>query len=551
MNEIPKHLVEIAERLKGGEVPRRHRVRSVLKWFGASRRGANVLSDIKTALAHLGLQSEPPFDEAGIDELVAFTAASANGASGAESHAPQEQIPEDNAPSSNDADAESEASAASEDQLEPEPDEEQPIVKPDDRPVTSQSSDWTISALRDKLDRGQLDLQPKFQREYVWNTRPELPSRLIESLLLEIPIPPIYFGKVAEGRLEVIDGQQRLTTLVNFVSNLFPLRKLHRMSSLNHKFFKDLSKQQQEKILDTPIRSIVIDAGANTELRYEVFERLNRGSMILNEQELRNCVYRGPFNDLLAELEADTYWRKAKGGTTPEPRFKEREMILRFFAFANRLSNYSGNLKRFLNEYMGQYAPKEPQDLKAHANLFKQTMQNIYAVFGEKSARFYEISPRNNRGSWDTKFSVMALDIQASALMNQPNAKIQQSAEQIRELFLFTMLTDAELQDAISRRTGSTAQTKIRWSRFRSLVDPIIDGTLIEPRFFDFAFRRDLFDNSPICKLCNNEIHALDDSTVDHIIPYSKGGKTTPDNGQLAHRSCNARKNAQMPTPIS
>ena len=264
----------------------------------------------------------------------------------------------------------------------------------------------------------------------------------------------------------------------------FPLRKLQSMSSLNHKFFKDLSKQQQEKILDTPIRSIVIDAGANTELRYEVFERLNRGSMILNEQELRNCVYRGPFNDLLAELEGDTYWRKAKGGGASEPRFKEREMILRFFAFANRLPNYTGNLKKFLNEYMGQHAPKEQEQLKLHAIMFKQTMQNIYAVFGEKSARLYEINPRNNKGGWDTKFSVMALDIQASALMNRPSNKVQQSAEQIRELFLFTMLTDAELQDAISKRTGSTVQTRIRWNKFRSLIDPIIDGTLVEPRFF-------------------------------------------------------------------
>src|SRR5437667_4577502 len=152
-----------------------------------------------------------------------------------------------------------------------------------------------------------------------------------------------------------------------------PLRKLQRMASLNHKFFKDLTKQQQEKILDTPIRSIVIDAGANTELRYEVFERLNRGSMTLNEQELRNCVYRGPFNDLLAELEKDSYWRKSKGRDEPEGRFKEREVILRFFAFANRLPQYSGNLKRFLNEYMGQYAPRELQDLKGHAAQFRQT----------------------------------------------------------------------------------------------------------------------------------------------------------------------------------
>jgi 5-methylcytosine-specific restriction endonuclease McrA len=141
----------------------------------------------------------------------------------------------------------------------------------------------------------------------------------------------------------------------------------------------------------------------------------------------------------------------------------------------------------------------------------------------------------------------MALDIQASALMNQPTAKVQQSAEQIRELFLYTMLTDPEMQDAISKRTGSTLQTKVRWTKFRKLVDPVVAGTLVEPRFFEFQFRGELFDKSPVCKLCNNEIHAFDDCTVDHILPYSKGGKTVPANAQLAHRGCNARKNAQLP----
>ena len=87
----------------------------------------------------------------------------------------------------------------------------------------------------------------------------------------------------------------------------------------------------------------------------------------------------------------------------------------------------------------------------------------------------------------------------------------------------------------------------VRWNKFRSLVDPIIDGTFVEPRFFEFSFRKELFDKSPVCRLCENQIHSLDDSTVDHIVPYSKGGKTSPDNGQHAHRSCNARKNAQMP----
>ena len=278
-----------------------------------------MVSEIKTALAGVGLETVPNLDNAGIDDAIRFVRA--GGAATKPMTFSVPVMPDDRDFESEEAAAQAESvsapngaesSHASEDQLEPETEDEQPVAKADDRPVTSQGTDWTISSLREKWERGQLDRQPKFQREYVWDQRPELPSRLIESALLEIPIPPIYFGRAPEGRLEIIDGQQRLTTLVNFVTNKFALRKLHSMPSLNHKFFRELTEQQQEKILDTPIRSIVIDAGRNTELRYEVFERLNRGSMQLNEQELRNCVYRGPFNDLLAELEQDSYWRKIK-----------------------------------------------------------------------------------------------------------------------------------------------------------------------------------------------------------------------------------------------
>ena len=92
--------------------------------------------------------------------------------------------------------------------------------------------------------------------------------------------------------------------------------------------------------MDTPIRSIVIDAENDQNLRYEVFEPLNRGAMGLNEQEFRNCVYRGPFCDLLAELENDSTWRRIKGTEKPESRFVEREKILRFLAFTNRLNDY-------------------------------------------------------------------------------------------------------------------------------------------------------------------------------------------------------------------
>ena len=558
MQKTPYQVIDIVQKLTDGQPPRRYRVRAVLKWFGAKRRGDAILAEILDTFTRYELATEPPFDKCGIDDQFRFLLAQAAAKDGKEFDPEPSQAEPEKAASSGSADApaappataeESDsAHAPTEDQLEPENGDEVPIVKPDDHPVTTRICDWPITALTGMLDRGQLDLQPQFQREYVWALRPELPSRLIESLLLKIPIPPIYFGNVPGGRLEVIDGQQRLTTLVKFVRNEFSLCKLQRMNSLNGKFFKDLSSEQQEKILREPIRSIEIDAAGNTELRYEVFERLNRGSMALNEQELRNCVYRGPFNQQLAELEKDLTWRKVKGGSNPEPRFKEREIILRFFAFANRLPQYTGNLKAFLNDYMGHYSPRDEGALRGHATLFRQTIQNIYAVFGANSARLYELNnTRSNNGGWDSKFSVTALDIQSAALMNRPPAKVQQAAEQIRELYLFTMLTDNEIQDSISRRTGSTAQTKIRFTKFRGLVDAIMDGIQIEPRFFDYAFREELWDKSHMCQLCKNEIHLFDDCTVDHIIPYSKGGKTVSGNGQLAHRFCNARKNAQMP----
>ena len=554
MSPIPSRIFEIVQQLKAGEKPKRVRVRKVLKWFDASRRGAKVIEEIQETLTVAGLDTEPPFSEADIDDHLSFVLCSAV-ASTEETSTPSKTLQNEAAkatagenpgtvsPSST---AES-SDLASPDHLEPQVDELPASTTADDRPVSSQPHDWTLSTLRDKWNKGQLNLQPEYQREYVWKLRPELPSRLIESLLLEIPIPPIYFGRIEGGRLEVIDGQQRLQTMIDFINNKFELRRLERMGSLNGKFFRDLSEEQQTKIFDVAIRSVVIDAGTNTDLRYEIFERLNRGSMALNEQELRNCVYRGPFNDLLTELEKDSNWRKIRGTAIPDPRFVEREIILRFFAFVNRLQFYAGNLKRFLNDYMKSYALQGPDQIREQADIFCQTAQNIYSVFGAHSSRLYTVEERLNKGSWETKFSVAAFDIQASALVGKQNAKVQACAEQLREQYLYLLLTDPMLRAAIEKQTGGTIQTKYRWTAYKNVAEPIIDGQILEPRFFDLSFRERLFKQSPVCKLCGNQIHSFDDCTVDHIHPYSKGGKTVEGNGQLAHRTCNARKNAAVP----
>ena len=303
------------------------------------------------------------------------------------------------------------------------PEAEPDAASNDNRPLSVNSTDWTVEVLCSRRTRSKIDLQPEYQREYVWRLKPELPSRLIESLLLNIPVPPIYFAKLPNESLEVIDGQQRLTTLFHFVEDQFALQKLERIESLNGLKFSQLSETQRDKILGSQIRSVVIETGTNDQMRYEVFERLNRGAMALNEQEIRNCVYRGVFCDLLAKLEKDQLWRKVKGGSEPEPRFVEREMILRFFAFAERINYYKGNLKQFLNGYMANHAPKDQNKIDEQAEMFRQAMRNVYAVFGNHSACLYSTGTEDHptaEGKWETKFSVSALDIQASALLGQP-----------------------------------------------------------------------------------------------------------------------------------
>ena len=403
------------------------------------------------------------FTEGGVGDSIAFRLIGESGdaaspTSGSDSlEPPQTEHTAEDAADTEMGQSSGHADEPSDDYLEPESDDEQQAAD-DDRPVVSKPADWTITSLREKWEGGLLQLQPNFQRQYVWWLKPELPSRLIESILLEIPIPPLYFGRLGGGKLEVIDGQQRLTTLIEFVTNKFPLQRLTRMPSLNGQTFRELSTEHQEKIKDTPIRTVEINAGNNTELRYEIFERLNRGSMALNEQELRNCVYRGPFNILLSELEKDAKWRRVKGGEEPEPRFKEREMILRFSALANWVKFYKGNLKRFLNDYMANYAPHDGAAINEQAQMFRQTMQNVYNVFGSRSGRLYSLTSGVRDGRCDTNFSIAALEIQASALLGEDPAKVQRVADQIQEHFLFLLLTDESVRSAISKATsGSTA----------------------------------------------------------------------------------------------
>jgi len=171
------------------------------------------------------------------------------------------------------------------------------------RRIVAQPYDFSVQDLVDKIEEGDIDLQPDYQRNYVWGANDETEnkrSRLIESLLLNIPIPVIYFAEQAETlKYEVIDGQQRLRTFQEFLNDKFPLASLEIRNDVNGKLYSQLDKQDKDEIRKRSIRAIVILNESDEEIKYEVFERLNLGSIQLTPQEIRNNTLRGSFNDLL------------------------------------------------------------------------------------------------------------------------------------------------------------------------------------------------------------------------------------------------------------
>ncbi|MDF2367860.1 DUF262 domain-containing protein [Sneathiella sp.] len=241
-----------------------------------------------------------------------------------------------------------------------------------DRKVVTQPYDLAVAALVDQIKSEQIFLRPlndrpNFQRKYVWTNT--LASRLVESILLNVPIPPCYLSQNEEYEFDVIDGQQRLYSLYRYLDNQFPLTDLEVLSEFRKLRFHELPSKDQRKLKTYTLRCIVITNESHPEIKFDVFQRLNSNTVPLNAQELRNCIHRGEFNNLLGELASGDILLKVLKKKMPDKRLRDEELILRFFAFHNLgLEKYRTPLKHWFNEAakIGRsYTPEKIQELKS------------------------------------------------------------------------------------------------------------------------------------------------------------------------------------------
>lgn len=414
------------------------------------------------------------------------------------------------------------------------------------RKIYTEQGDLEIESLLGKFKKGRLNIQPEYQRQFVWDKVKS--SHLIESALLDIPLPMVYLSEEKDGKENVIDGQQRLTSFFSFIDgklpdgNDFKLSGLKVFTELNGKKYSELSDELQDKIRYYKIRTIKFKKESDNDLQFEIFARLNTGSVPLNDQELRNCVYRGKFNDLLKELTQDNDFKYLLGLSNADKRMKDRELVLRFAAFHfYTYLNYKAPIKNFLNHTMEKYQNISDNDAQDLRNAFKNTVQIIKTLLDKNAfKRFYRGDEKNKNGKWEPlKFNVSLYDILMYSFAREDKNTVYQNLDCIREALIDLMTTDQEFIDSIELSTSGVKAVTIRFDKWRMTLQNILGINTKEPRCFTYTLKKELFDANRTCSICHNHISNIDDSAVDHIQQYWTGGQTIPENARLTHRYCN------------
>lgn len=307
----------------------------------------------------------------------------------------------------------------SDEYVEPAGEQEEPLdLAVDDRKLVTQPYDLAVKGLSQDIETDRIKLKIEYQRKYVWDSGKA--SRLIESLLLNIPIPVCYFAEDEDGAYEVIDGLQRLTTISRYLDKKFALNGLSVLSELNGKRFDQLEPREMRRLENRTIRCIVITEDSNPDIKFDVFERLNTGAAMLTAQELRNSVYRGPFNDSLRGLAKEAAFTVLMGGTA-NTRMDHEELILRFFSLVEGVETYKPPLRQFLNSYMRQNRKTVPSD--AQIALFRDCCATIGHVMGD--APFRGVNSKNpvNKAVFDALMVATAYADRDEILEMAPQVK--------------------------------------------------------------------------------------------------------------------------------
>ena len=351
------------------------------------------------------------------------------------------------------------------------------LVDVDASDVIVYSRDWTIGTIYNQIILENIDLNPKFQRRNAWTD--EKRSKLIESIVMGYPVPEIVLAENPQKKRSyiVIDGKQRLLTIAGFIDNnkyqywdKNKLKKLDVKKELNGLGYCDVDDNIRRELDNSSLRCTVITGYNDIQVLYDIFYRLNSGSVSLSTQELRQSLIPGDFADYLLEItNSKQPIHDVMNVEGPDRRFRDIENLLRIMSFVKYPQMYNGNLKKFLDDSMRRITSNWATEKNDINDIYKKinfAIDLLSKIFNDYTAigRKYdgdEMLGRFNKVLFEVElFYFIHLD---SSIENQK----EQFIKGLKEL----CNNDAQFRDSIESSTKSMENYRVRYSRFQDLVN--------------------------------------------------------------------------------
>jgi hypothetical protein len=331
--------------------------------------------------------------------------------------------------------------------------------------LVTQQSDFSLAAINDMISNESIDISPNYQRRDRW--KPEKQSALIESFMLNVPVPPIYLSEDDYGKYSVIDGKQRLTTINDFITGKLKLKSLSKFPELNEFTFQDLPAQLKNALTVRPfIRVIILLQQSDPQLKYEVFLRLNTGGEKLKAQEIRNVAYAGPLNDLLIELSSSIFLKQQMKITSEKStsfrNMDDIEMVLRFFAIEDKWEAFGRKLANGLDVYMSDNRYSKPAPLR---NKYLRALNACEALWGERAFQKPVLD------GWREQFIAPLYDAQMVSVSHLTEAQVNVLSNKKKEVIAATQFTFNNNDEFVKSVTQATSDTSAIKKRVSTLLD--------------------------------------------------------------------------------
>ena len=320
----------------------------------------------------------------------------------------------------------------------------------------------TVRDVLHRIEQRRYVMNPDFQRDFIWAEDKQ--SKLVESVIMRIPLPVFYMAEDSEGRMVVVDGLQRLSTFKRFVGGELELRLPDR-PELDGKRFADLQPKFQNRVEDCNLIFYIIDSKAPERARLDIFERVN-GGLQLTRQQMRNCLYMGKATQFLKEESETGIFKDATGGSLNSKTMRDREFVNRFCAFqVLGVDCYKrGDMDHFLACSLRRMNEMKDKDLSEISTMFRRGLANNYFLFERHAFRKHEPG-QEKRSVINASF----WDVMSTGLSRYSTAHIEEHAESLREAIQL-LLWDEEFNTAITYGPNDPKKVKVRFEMARTAL---------------------------------------------------------------------------------